>query len=190
MSRVLVASVLLGVSLVLSSCSATPIDDAANNGSNQSRPTPTPDQALVPSEVPTDLMVIDPEVFNNGFDEYVFKVGEGPTWCTISPVSQFTLCEQNEAAAIYAPIPAPESCVYSYGYQVRLWSSKPEIGDFADFACSGGFYSDASDAKTLLTGQSVSAAGFTCFVENVTARCGNESGQWMALGPQVWSLHN
>ncbi|WP_138316562.1 hypothetical protein [Rhodoluna limnophila] len=190
MSRVLAVSVLLGLSLTLGACAAAPVDEPTNGGSTQSRPTPTPDQALVPTEMPSAVVAIDPEEFNNGFDEYVFKVGEGPTWCTISPVSQFTLCEQNEAAAVYQPIPAPESCVYSYGYQVRLWSSKPESGETAEFACSGGFYSDASQAKTLLTGQSVSAAGFTCFVENVTARCDNASGQWIALGPQVWSLNN
>lgn len=188
MSRVLVAAVLLGVSLSLSSCSAVPTGEPT--AAETSRPTPTPNQELVPTAAPANVVAMDPEEFNNGFDEYVFKVGEGPTWCTISPVSQFTLCEQNEAAAVYAPIPAPDSCAYSYGYQVRLWSAKPETGQTAEFACSGGFYSDASQAKTLLTGQSVSAAGFTCFVENVTARCENSTGQWVALGPQVWSLNN
>jgi hypothetical protein len=105
-------------------------------------------------------------------------------------MSNFVLCEQNEAAAVYQPVPVPDTCEYSYGYQVRLWGAQPETGEIAEFACSGGPYADAANAQILATGQSISVAGFTCFVENITARCENSTGQWIALGPEVWSLNN
>ncbi|MEO0061216.1 MAG: hypothetical protein RL343_834, partial [Actinomycetota bacterium] len=36
----------------------------------------------------------------------------------------------------------------------------------------------------------ITVGSISCFVEDVTARCENATGQWIALGPKVWSLHS
>ena len=132
------------------------------------------------------------------FGEYIFKVGEGPTWCTISPAIDGdnsggnVICEQNEAAALYKPIPIPASCDYSFGYQVRLMGvpGAVEGTDTASFTCASGFYADPSEAPILAAGQRITVAPFKCFVEDVNVRCENETGQYIALGPKIWALGN
>lgn len=188
MSRFAALFIGLGLALTVSGCAASGAAQPTSEPTGIA--TPTPNQSLVPSPAPVDVIAVDPTVYDDGFGDYVFKVGDGPTACSISTMSNFVLCEQNEAAAVYKPVPVPETCEYSYGYQVRLWGAQPENGDIAEFACSGGPYADAENAEILATGQSISVAGFTCFVEGITARCENATGQWIALGPEVWSLNN
>ncbi len=186
MSRLLAASLSLGLALTLGAC-ATPTD--AGNVQSTAKPTPTPDQALVPKAPSTPLTEVDPEIYNDGFDWYTFRAGDGPTWCTITPESDRVLCEQNEAAAQYQPVPSEEGCAGSYGYQVELFASKPENGEIVGFPCASGQFQDPSAAQVLSAGSRITVGSISCFVEDVTARCENTTGQWIALGPKVWSLN-
>ena len=110
------------------------------------------------------------------FGDYTFKVGDGPAWCTINADRRTALCEQSEADAKYAPIPVPNDCEFSYGYQVQLFADAPEDGTkIADFVCSGGAYADPNSAATLNSGERITLGGITCFVEGTAARCENEA---------------
>lgn len=186
MSRTLATLVSLGLAITLGGCATSP-NEGSPNGSASA--TPTPDQILVPTAIPVDAIAADPVIYDTGFDWFSFKVGNGPTWCTIDVVADSVLCEQNEAAAQYQPIPAPEDCVGSYGYQVQLWGQKPEQGEIAGFACASGQYQDPDLAQVLPSGQSLTVASITCYVQDVTARCENTGGQWIALGPATWSIN-
>ena len=188
MKRVITAFAAVALLITLGACAASPGGEPSPDSTQQVMP--TPDQSLVPTAVPASLADVDPELYNDGFGDYVFRVGEGPTWCAISTTSKFVVCEQNEAAALYKPIPVPDSCEYSYGYQVRLWASQPPMGETAEFACAGGSYADPNGAQTLASGQRISLAPFSCYVEDVTARCENETGEYIALGPKVWAIEN
>jgi hypothetical protein len=188
MSRLLAAALSLGLALTLGACASGPVD--GNTNSSTSRPTPTPDQALVPDVPASPLTEVDPALYDDGFGWFSFKVGEGPTWCTITPDTDRVLCEQNEAAAQYQPVPAAEGCEGSYGYQVQLWASKPEIGEIAGFPCASGQFQDPSVAQILPSGSKLTVGSISCFVEEVTARCENLTGQWIAFGPAVWSIHS
>ena len=185
MSRLLAAIAGLGLVISLGGCAAP----AADGGSPAALPTPTPDQSLVPTEAPATVVDVDAATFGDGFGWYSFKVGDGPAWCTIATDMNQVICEQNEAAAVYATIPTPADCIGSYGYQLRLWAAAPASGATAEFVCATGQFQDPSQAQVLPSGSRISVPPFTCFVQDITARCDNESGQWMALGPQTWSLH-
>lgn len=196
MKRVLTALAAAALIITLGACTSTPgVDDSA-------APTayPTPDQSLVPKAPAAGLVDVDAAGFSDQFGEYIFKVGDGPTWCTISPAIEGdtsgsggnVICEQNEAAALYKPIPIPADCDYSFGYQIRLMGvdGAVEGAKTADFTCASGFYADPRDAPVLASGQQITVAPFRCFVEDVNVRCENEGGQYIALGPKVWSLGN
>ncbi len=182
---------LLGsLAITLGGCSPSAGGDETATPGSSSEAIPTPDPALLPDE-PTDALTeVDSAQFDDGFGDLVFKVGEGPAWCTISEASGFAICELNEAAALYDPVPVPATCEYSYGYQLRIWANAPAEGDIAEFACSGGSFADASTAPILASGQKLTAGSFSCYVEDVTARCQNTVGQWVALGPEVWGMKN
>jgi hypothetical protein len=42
----------------------------------------------------------------------------------------------------------------------------------------------------LPSGSKITVGSISCFVEDVNARCENLTGQWIALGPRVWSLNS
>lgn len=176
----------LGLVITLGACAANPVDDTAKISVQA---TPTPDQSLVPVAPVTELLVVEPAVYSDGFGWFSFKVGDGPTWCTITPDEDRVLCEHNEAAAQYQPVPPAEGCEGSYGYQLQLWATAPENGQIVEFPCASGQFQDPSGAQILPSGSKISVGSITCFVEDVTARCDNLTGQWMAFGPQVWSLN-
>jgi hypothetical protein len=178
-----VLSVVGAVALIiaLAGCSS---DSVPADPTNSSSSIPTPDSSLIPAAPSTEVKAVDYSLFDVGFDEYLFKAGAGPVWCTISATEYWALCEMNEAAAEYAPIPTPSDCEGSYGYQLKLHSdAQNEPG----FICSGGYYSDASVAQTLNSGESVTVGDITCYVNDITARCDNKNGQYIALGPKVWA---
>lgn len=177
-----VGAVALLIALAGCSGESTPADPT-----NSSSSIPTPDASLIPSAPGAEVKAVDYTLFDVGFDEYLFKAGAGPVWCTISAAENWALCEMNEAAAEYSPIPTPSDCEGSYGYQIKLYASAPESGDAAGFICSGGYYSDASVAQTLNSGESVTLGDITCYVNDITARCDNKNGQYIALGPKVWA---
>ncbi|MEY4986137.1 MAG: hypothetical protein RLZZ359_1023 [Actinomycetota bacterium] len=155
-------TILLGLSLAITLGACASSDGEAQNPDSSVQAIPTPDPALIPEPAAAGIPEADPAVYSDGFGDFVFKVGDGPTWCSISPESGFVLCEHNEAAASYPTIPVPATCDYSFGYQVRLWAS----------------------------GQKLSVPPFNCYVDEITARCENESGKYIALGPEVWALGN
>lgn len=187
MKRSLAVVLGVGLAITLGACVSP---DSGGNDTSGASPTPTPDQALVPQAPADDAVVADPAIYDTGFDWFSFKVGNGPTWCTIDSAADNVLCEQNEAAAQYEPIPAPGDCDGSYGYQLQLWSQKPENAEIAGFTCASGQYQDPNVAQILPSGQTLTVGSITCYVEEVTARCENENGQWIAMGPQTWSIHN
>ena len=187
MSRFAAAVLALSLAIGLGGCAAS--TDGANSPTG-SQAIPTPDPALIPPAPAETITAVDAATFDDGFGSYVFKVGNGPSWCTITPDLNQVICEQNEAAASYQPIPAPADCNGSYGYQIRLYSAKPEAGEVAGFVCSTGQWQDPAEAKVLDSGSKVTAGGFTCYVKDTAARCQNETGQFIALGPKVWAIQN
>jgi len=182
-----VTAVLLAVGLVLGAagCSASPDASPSPTATNAM---PSINPSLIPTQAPATVVDVDPAMFKDTYGDYIFRVGTGPTWCTISPDYGYAVCEQTEVATQYDPISVPASCEYSYGYQLRLWGSQPDQGEIAEFPCSGGSFSDPTSAATLETDQRITVAPFTCWVQEVTARCENESGQYIVLGPKAWAL--
>ena len=152
-------------------------------------PTATIDPSLIPAAAPAEATEVDPLIFDAGFGEYTFKAGVGPAWCTISDTQGFAICEIDEAEANYAPIEIPESCDYSYGYQFRLRAEVSSGLPFVDLPCSGGAYADSTDSNVLESGQKISLAGITCWVDDLDVRCDNTHGHYIALGPEIWATN-
>lgn len=192
MRKVVVLGAALAVVLGVSGCSAQPASTGTPSpsesaGQNQSMPTIAP--SLIPSAAPTSVTDVDPSAFLQTSGDYVFKVGNGPTWCTISPSFSMAICEQNEISAQYEPIPVPDTCEYSYGYQVQLRDTKPLDGTpSAFFPCSGGAFTDPTGALSLNDGERITVNPFNCYVSGVTARCENTEGSFIVLGPKAWAL--
>lgn len=184
MRRVIIA--LMAVSLA-SSLAACSYSDA---GPNPSSSLPVIDPSLIPTAPPEGTRDVAADQYKTGYGDYIFKVGLGPVWCSVNAASHFALCEQNEVTAQYEPIPVPNSCDFSYGYQVQLWATKPSDGSVADFPCAGGSYADPSNAKVLNSGERVQLDDFSCWVDNVTARCENAEKNYIVLGPSAWALGN
>ena len=179
--------VLAGAVLALAGCSSSP----------EAQPTSTIDPALIPTAAPANVVVADPTTYDDGFGEWIFKVGDGPTWCTITPGDtaaepHFVTCEQNEASVAYDPVPAPADCSASYGYQIRLWGGDKPVSfgntKQAQFTCASSSYSDPSQAKVLPAGSEITVGDITCFVVDVTARCDNQNKNFIVLGPRAWAL--
>lgn len=180
-------SVISAVALLVLALAGCASDAPVNDPSSSSSAMPTPDASLIPVAPGAEVKAIDYSLFDVGFDEYLFKAGDGPVWCTISASENWALCEMNEVSAEYAPVPVPSSCEGSYGYQIKLYADNSTP---AGFICSGGYYSDASVAQTLNSGESITVGDITCYVKETTARCDNKTGQYIALGPQVWAATN
>ena len=185
MSRLLSATLALcAVAFVAGCTSSSPVASPSEDT------TPTIDPSLIPTAPPEGVTDVDVSLYSNGFGEYIFMVGDGPAWCSIIPADDAAVCEQNEVVAEYQPIPSPEDCRFSFGYQAFLHGTKQEGDKTAYFPCTGGFYTDPTDALKLASGERITIAPFTCFVTGITARCDNQSGQYIVLGPQAWALGN
>jgi hypothetical protein len=183
-SKALVTLV-MAVSLGLTGCSAEQTPSASTTPTPDS--TPTSEASPVPTEAPTDLVIVAPAKFMTSSGDLIFRVGDGPTWCTLSQAENVAVCEHSEADALYETVPIPETCENAYGSQLRLLA-KPVTGEqTAGFACVSSLYSDPSNAPVLATGESVTDFGFLCFVEEQSARCENSNGDYIALGPEAWS---
>jgi hypothetical protein len=187
------ATALIGalvLAFVLSACGTSASDPVPE----ESNAITTPSPSLIPPVPGTDVRSIDPSFYDVGFSEFLFRAGDGPVWCTINADEKWALCEQNEAAAEYEPLPTPEDCQGSYGYQLKLYedptNSTLENGVAAGFMCSGGYYSDPSVAQTLQNGESITVGDIKCYVIDFTARCDNKNSQYIALGAKVWAAKN
>lgn len=187
MSRIAAVALALTLAIGLGGCAASS-DGATSSTGSQS--IPTPDPALIPSAPADTVAAVAASTFDDGFGSYVFKVGDGPSWCTITLDLNQVICEQNEAAASYQPIPTPADCSGSYGYQIRLYGTKPKTGQTAEFVCSTGQWQDPAGAKVLPSGSKLVAGSFTCVVKDTAARCQNTTGQFIALGPKVWAVQD
>lgn len=186
MRRLFSTLLVAGLALSFSGCSTS---SNPTPEPSESSTTATIDPSLIPTEPAVDAVEVDPTPFENSFGDYTFKVGEGPTWCSINIDNHIALCEQNEPDTNYKPVETPSSCELSYGYQLRLTATAPTDGtDEAGFLCSGSAYADASMALTLNEGEIIRLDAFTCFVSGTTARCDNEEGKYIVLGPDAWAF--
>ncbi|MEN9715898.1 MAG: hypothetical protein RJA35_1365 [Actinomycetota bacterium] len=186
MRKVVVLGAMLALIFGVSGCAAT---DGGGSASPTQSNAPAIDPSLIPTAAPASVIDVAADGFKQASGDYVFKVGDGPTWCTISPSFKMSICEQSEVATLYAPIPVPSTCQYSYGYQVELKDEKPTDGtDQAFFPCLGSTFTDPSGAKVLLDGQRIKVGSVDCFVAGATARCDNKDGSFIVLGPKAWAL--
>lgn len=183
---VVLGAVIALFTLGLSGCSSSG-DVGATQKPHASTPAINP--TLIPGPAPASVINVDPATFKTSTGDYVFRIGSGPTWCTISPDFKLAICEQTEVSTLYAPVSVPKDCQYSYGYQVELKDTKPTDGSSsALFPCMGSQFSDPSGAQTLLDGQEISVAPFSCYVSVDTARCQNADASYIVLGPKAWAL--
>jgi len=186
MRKVLIVGAVVSLMFGLAGCAAT---DGGPSSSPTNQGMPTIDPSLIPPKAPASVIDVAADSFKQATGDYVFKVGNGPTWCTISPQFKLAICEQSEVATQYAPIPVPSSCQYSYGYQVELKDAAPTDGtDQAFFPCLGSTFTDPSGAQILQDGQGIKVAPFNCYVAVDTARCENKDGSYVVLGPKAWAL--
>ena len=151
-------------------------------------PSPVIDPELIPSAPPEEIVDVGPEKFLTSYGDIIFRVGDGPTWCTISEFDDFVICEHGEFDAEYDQLPLPEDCQYTYGYQLRLRGAPVEESKMAEFTCANANWSDPSAAPVLASGERITSFGFTCFVEKQAARCENSSGDFIVLGPEAWAM--
>jgi len=182
MRKLFLGSAMLVVTLALSGCIAQSTDPEPTP-----EPTPTIDDSLVPTLPPVEVVDVDPAAYLTDYGDVIFKVGDGPTWCTISDFDDFVICEHTELDAKYEQIPIPEGCPYSYGYQLRLRGTPVAGSKMAEFTCANANWSDPSGSRVLASGERITTFGFSCFVEGQAARCDNGAGDFIVLGPEIWS---
>ena len=183
MGKTVLTGALLVLALSLTGCTA----ETTPTETDGSTPLPTIDQALIPQEAPADVVEVDPDLFLVEYGDIIFKVGDGPTWCTLSEYDDIAICEHKETEVRYEPLPIPADCIYTYGNQIKLLGSPVAGQKNADFTCANSPYSDASTSPSLADGEQITAFGFTCFVEGETARCENSTGDFIVLGPDAWA---
>ena len=174
---------LLIVSLSLTGCSA----ETTSTNPDGSQSLPSIDPALIPQEAPADVVQVDPDLFLVDYGDVIFKVGTGPTWCTLSEYDDVAICEHKETEVRYEPLPKPSDCEFTYGNQIKLLGSATTGEVTADFTCANSPYSDASTSPSLQDGEQITAFGFTCFVVGETARCENSAEDFIVLGPDAWA---
>ena len=183
MGKTVLTSALLVLTLGLTGCAA----EDTSTSPDGSTPLPTIDQALIPQEAPEDVVEVDPDLYMVDYGDIIFKVGTGPTWCTLSEYDDIAICEHKETDVRYEPLPVPTDCIYTYGNQIKLLGSPAAGEQMADFTCASSPYSDASTSPSLADGEQITAFGFSCFVEGETARCENSTGEFIVLGPDAWA---
>jgi len=183
MGNKVLTSALLVLSISLAGC-ATEVSPTNPDGS---APLPSIDQALIPQEAPADAVEVDPELFTVEYGDIIFKVGTGPTWCTLSEYDNIAICEHKETDVRYQPLPVPPDCIYTYGNQIKLLGSPISGENTAEFTCANSPYSDASNSPSRADGEQITAFGFSCFVKGETARCENSTGEFIVLGPDAWA---
>jgi hypothetical protein len=183
MGKFFLGSSLLVAGLILTGCSVEGDPNVATPDA-----TPSVDQKLVPTAPPAEVVDVDPAKFLTSYGDVIFKVGDGPTWCTMSEFDDFVICEHKEFDAKYASLPVPEGCEYTYGYQLRLRGNPVAGSKMAEFTCANANWSDASTSPALASGERITTFGFSCFVEGQAARCENANRDYIVLGPNVWAM--
>ncbi|NBW74136.1 MAG: hypothetical protein EBR26_07050 [Microbacteriaceae bacterium] len=175
MRKYLILLVITITAFALSACSS-PSDQSPNSK--------IPDK---PSAEAPAVMASD---YANTYGGYVFRVGGGTVWCTISGQPNFVICEHREVDVTYQLPSAPASCEGAWGYQAKLWAFQPSEGKIADWYCSSGLYSDPEGIYDLPVGSKITVGGITCYASEQVARCDNETGQYLVLGSEVYAFGN
>lgn len=183
MSKFSLGSALLVSVLLLTGCTA-----ATDSSTPGVEPSPVIAPELIPTAPPEEVRDVIPEGFLTSYGDIIFKVGDGPTWCTISEFDNFVICEHREFDAQYEQLPVPEDCQFTYGYQLRLRGAPVEGSKMAQFTCANANWSDPATAPILASGERITTFGFSCFVEDKAARCENSSGDFIVLGPEAWAM--
>ena len=183
MGKNAITTALLVLTVSLTGCVA----EMTPTNPDGSTPLPTIDQSLIPQEAPADVVEVDPDLFLVEYGDIIFKVGTGPTWCTLSEFDDIAICEHKETDVRYEPLPIPADCIYTYGNQIKLLGSSVSGEEIASFTCANSPYSDARTSPVLADGEQITAFGFSCFVEGETARCENSTGEFIVLGPDAWA---
>lgn len=182
MGKFFLGSSLLAVSIVISGC-------AVGGEIDESAPEPTPiiDQELIPTAPPAEVVDVSPAAFLTSYGDVIFRVGDGPTWCTMSESDDFVICEHKEFDAKYELLPVPEDCQYTFGFQLRLRGQPVAGSKIAGFTCANANWSDPSASPVLASGERITTFGFSCFVEGQVARCENSTDDFIVLGPEAWA---
>ena len=144
----------------------------------------------IPDKPAIEAPVVNAADYSNSYGGYVFRVGGGSVWCTISETPNFVLCEHREVDVAYKLPAAPENCQGSWGYQAKLWAFQPSEGKIADWHCSSGLYSDPEGIFDLPTGSKIVVGQISCYAAETVARCDNEDGQYLALGSEIFGFSN
>ena len=183
MGKSTVASVLLIIAITLTGCTA----EVTPTNPDGSQTLPKIDPALIPQEAPADVVEVNPNLFLVDYGDIIFKVGTGPTWCTLSEYDDIAICEHKETDVRYEPLPIPADCDFTYGNQIKLLGSPTSGEQTAFFTCANSPYSDARTSPALADGERITAFGFSCFVQGETARCENSTGDFIVFGPDAWA---
>jgi hypothetical protein len=160
--------------LTLSACATTPVEP----------------ETQVPDKPAVEAPIVNAADYSDGYGGYIFRVGGGTVWCTISESPGFVLCEHRDVDVNYEIPAAPPSCEGAWGYQARLWAFNPSEGLVSDWYCSSGLFSDPEGAYDLPSGSKIVVGDITCFAAETVARCDNTQGQYLALGAEVFGFGN
>jgi hypothetical protein len=186
MGKTAITSALLVIAISLTGCTA----EVTPTNPDGSQSLPKIDPALIPQEAPAGVVEVNPDLFvvdYGAIKDIIFKVGTGPTWCTLSEFDDNAICEHKEADVRYEPLPIPADCKFTYGNQIKLLGSPASGEEAAYFTCANSPYSDARTSPVLADGERITAFGFSCFVQGETARCENSSGDFIVFGPDAWA---
>ena len=175
MRRYFVTVLVAITTLVLASCTSSNSDAPVGD---------------IPSKPAADAPLVDAANYQNTYGDYVFRIGGGTVWCTINTQPEFVLCEHTEIDVTYKLPTAPDSCQGAWGYQAKLWGYQPSEGKVSDWYCSSGLYSDPEGIYDLPSGSKIRVGAITCYAAEQVARCDNESGQYLALGSDVYGFGN
>lgn len=145
-------------------------------------------ESKLPEKPPADSPVVNANDYTNSYGGYVFRIGGGTIWCTITENPSQAVCEHREVDVTYQLPTTPADCQGAWGYQARLWGSPPAQGKEADWLCAGGLYSDPAGIYDLPNGSKIEVGGITCFAADQVARCDNSDGQYIVLGADVYGF--
>ena len=144
----------------------------------------------IPDKPPVEAPIVNAADYSNGYGGFVFRIGGGTIWCTVNQSPAFALCEHRDVDVAYKLPATPDSCQGAWGYQAKLWAYQPSQGKIADWYCSSGLYSDPEGAFDLPSGSKIVVGDISCFAADKVARCDNMSGQYFALGAEVYGFGN
>jgi hypothetical protein len=142
----------------------------------------------LPDKPPAEAPVVNASDYTNSYGGYVFRVGGGTVWCTISEQPGVVVCEHREVDVAYQLPTTPPDCQGAWGYQARLWAFQPSQGKQADWLCAGGLYSDPEGIYDLPNGSKIVVGDISCFAAEQVARCDNTLGEYIVLGADVFGF--